>query len=185
MTNVLNRRTITIDAEGIISLVPITIRKASFSNINAAGDKAIFVFWDENDTVVQTKAGVTTTVTASSATFASTSNFPTATINPDLQIIKFTYSATGENLYTGQIATNADNNTITLDAINSYHGTLTNDTNEAYSWNVWNSHIAFTLLSPGTEKVAWEVDFGPNGYWFPNLAMRTLTASATIELLVA
>jgi hypothetical protein len=183
MTNVLNQKTITIDEEGIISTVPICLRKATII-VNAAADAATFAFWNESDTAVSSKVGQTTSVTASSRTFSSTGNFPTATINPS-QIIKVSYSATAENLYTMQIATNADNNTITVDPVTTYHGTITDDTNQAYSWKVWNSYTAFTIKAPsGTPKVNHEVDFGDKGYWFPNLAMHTLSTSATLELLL-
>lgn len=182
MANVLNQRTITIDTEGIISLVPICIRKATII-CNAAADAAIFTFWSVDATAASTKTAETVTVTASTNTFASTGNFATATINPS-QIMKISNTATNENLYTFQIATNADNNTITTDATNSYHGTVTDDTSQLYSWKVWTPYTAFTIKSPGTENVSWEVDFGDKGYWFPNLAMHTLSTSATLELLV-
>lgn len=181
MANTLNRLTYTINVEGIISLHPVWVRKVVIFPSSTA-DKAVFVFWNEGDSPVSTKNGETVTVTASSKTFASSGNFEQTDINPDTQIIKINYSATDENLYTMQIATNANNNTITVDALNSYHGTITDDSSEIYSWKVWDSHVAFTIKAPGTEKFSWELDFGDKGRWFPNLAMRTLSSSATLEL---
>ena len=133
---------------------------------------------------------MSTTVTASTRTFESTGNFAQATINPN-QIIKFSYSATGENLYTLQIATNANDNTITADPLESYHGTITDDSSELYSWDVWDPYVAFTMTAPtdsGTYALSpvidIELDFGDKGYWFPNLAMHTLSTSAIFELLL-
>ena len=124
------------------------------------------------------------TVTASTRTFASTGNFATATISPN-EIFKVNESATNENLFTMQIATNADNNTITTDPVTTYHGTITDDTSQLYSYDIWTPYTVFTLLSPGTEKVVVGIDFGCRGYWFSNLAMHTLSSSATLEILLA
>ncbi len=179
---VLDKEVITLDTEGIISIEPITVRKVVLFP-NAASDAATFTFWQEGGTEVTSQTNVTTSVTASSNTFSSTGNFPTATINPN-QIFKVTNSSTSENEFTFQIASNANNNTITTDDTNSYFGTVTDDTSETYSWTVWDPYTAFTMKAAGTEVMNYELDFGDNGFWFPNLAMHTLSTSATFELYV-
>lgn len=182
MANVLDQRIMVIASEGIISPKPIWIRKVIFRP-QTAGHAATFTFWDENETATSEKIGQSVTVTASTRTFASSTNFPQSTINPD-QIIKFSYSATGENLYTLQIATNADNNTITADVLESYHGTITDDTTEIYSWKVWTPKIAFTFVAPATELRYVTLDFGDKGYFFPNLAMHTLSGTSSALIYV-
>lgn len=182
MANVLNQRTIILDTEGIISTTPIWVRKVII-HPNSAGDSATFQFWHESDTATSSKPHKSISVTASTNTFSSTGNFPTATINPS-QIFKVTYSSSGNNAYTYQIATNADDNTITTDATNSIHGTVVDDATKVYSWKVWTPYTAFKIISPGTEVIDWALDFGDKGRWFPNLSMAELSASATFELFV-
>jgi len=179
MTNVKNPELCwVIDTEGIISKSVICVRKVIIIP-NAAGDKADFMTWDENGTPVLTGDGITGTITDTD-TLTSTAGFETDDISPG-DVIKIT-GGTGSalNWNTFLIDTNANDNTIVV----HNDPLMTNEATKLYNYEAWTPVIAFTILSPGTEAVAHEIDFGEKGRWFPNLAMDNLTTSAVVHLYI-
>ena len=191
MSNVISGNPFYIDTEGIISTVPLRI-KSIVMKPNATGDAATFTYWVESDSAITngTKTAATTTVTAATGTFASTGNFPTANVNPN-QILKVTHTSSANNIGYWQIATNADNNTITVDIPAAVYGlqipTLTNDTSKAYHWVIRDPREFAIIRGSGLagDTSILQMDFGNTGVWVPNLAMHTLSTSAVLYVYLA
>lgn len=181
MANVLNQRTLTLDAEGIISVEPIWVRKVVIFP-NSAGNSAKFTYWDLAASADTTQTGKTVTVT-SGTDFLSTGNFESSEITVN-DIFIITDTSTGNNLFTLHVKTRTDDDNIIIDALNSYHGTITNEASKVYSWEMRTPYTAFTIISPDAEAISWEIDFGDEGKFFPNLAMNTLSGSTTLELFI-
>lgn len=175
-------RTWVISEAGIITEKPVLIEKAIIYP-NAAADTALFVCWHNGDTPTQTVTNGTMT-SVNGQEFEATALWPTATINVG-QIVKFTKTSTRNNERTFLVATNADNNNITVDVAQD----PTEEDGKIYNWKVYEPVVAFKILSPGTEAVAWEIDFtgfgkSGRGRYFPNLAMDDLTSGAIVHLFI-
>jgi hypothetical protein len=190
MANITSGNPIIVDTEGIISTVPLRIQSILLKP-NATGDAATFTYWLESDNTVTTHGDMkakTVTVTASSGTFSSTANFETDNINVN-QIVKVYSTSSAKNIGYWQIATNADDNTITVDLPAAVYGgkvaTLENDTSGTYSWKVWDSRF-FTIIRgsgiAGDTSLA-HLPLGDyTGFFVPNLAMHTLSTSAVLYI---
>lgn len=181
MANDKTTRTWILDTAGIITDRPVLITKAIIYPAQAAGITAVFRSWEPSSTPELAKLDVSCTVTGTNQ-IASTGNFPTASVDPGDVLVITRSKESGNNLGAYLIATNADNNTVTLDAANA----LTNEV-KIYDFNVFTPVTQFTLLAPGTEVQAFEMDFSsPVGFGrvFPNLAMDDLTASCVVHLLI-
>jgi len=177
MANVINTNPITITAEGIIATGTIWVRKVIIFP-NAAADAATFTYWDETSTPDHEATG---TATWATLTCTSTGNFPSGAPAAN-DIVKIFDTSSGNNEFTFQTATAGNNNAFVADAVPAHHGTVTDESDKTYFWKIWTPKTAFKILSPGTEKIAWEIDFGNRGMRFPNLAMNTLSTSATLHL---
>jgi len=67
---------------------------------------------------------------------------------------------------------------------------LTNDTNANYIIDIFTPELAIVLVSPtgdtgGASIETEEIDFGPKGRHFNNLAMYALSSSATVDVFLA
>jgi hypothetical protein len=130
--------------------------------------------------------GKTLTVTASTGTFVCNTFFERDNISAD-QIMKVTATSSGKNLGYWQIATNADDDTITVDLPLATYGqntTLADDAAGVYSWKVWDNYNFLTIKGSGMTSTAADlslvqVDFN-GGFWVPNLAMNTLSSNAVL-----
>ena len=188
MANVTKGNPLYVDTEGVISTIPLTIKKIVLKP-SATGDAATFTYWVESDTPLTTygtRADKTVTITASSGTFASTTNFETDSIDVD-QIFKVVKSSTGNNIGTWQIASNADDNTITVDKPATVLGgtpTVTDGTSSILTWYVWDTRYLLTIKGSGVTNDTGlvQVDFPNGGFRVPNLAMNTLSTSAVLYI---
>jgi hypothetical protein len=187
MANDTTKEIFYIDEPGIISITPLVIVKICMTQATT-GSACTFVSWRSEDTAITNGTGTdaTTTVTAASGTFASTANFPTANVNP-LQIIKITNSSSNKNLGRFMIASNADNNTITVYhpvLVNGQSTALADDTAGSYCWKILETSTEFKMKGTGitNDTCLFQMDFGQEGFWFPNLAMHTLTTSAVVYI---
>lgn len=170
-----------LDTEGVVTSNPVIVRKVILLP-NAAGDSATFTQWGSQSslpTVRSTMLGKTVTTT-STTTITSTGNFEAAEALAN-DIIEITKTSTGNNLGSWQIGTRSSDDAIIVDVGN---GALTNEASKVYDWKVWKPAPAFKLVSPGTEKVAIQIDFGDKGFRFPNLAMNALSTSAVLYVYV-
>lgn len=189
MANIIDGNPWIISVEGVISTIPVRIQKIILKQA-ATGDAATLNYWLESDTAADSGVGEDLTVTASTGTFAANNAFTTALVDP-FNIIKFSNSESGKNLGYYQIATNADNNTITVGLDTNVYGgnvaTLGNDTTNGYTWKVWDPRLFMIIKGSGMTSTAADlslvqVDFGDRGFWVPNLAMNTLSSSAVLYI---
>jgi hypothetical protein len=188
MANDTSREIFYIDQPGIISIDPLVVVKICMTQATT-GSSVTFVTWRSEDTAITNgaKADVTTTVTASSGTLVSVGNFPTANVNP-FQIIKITNTSSNKNLGKFMIATNADDDTITVYHPLSVHGGQTtvveDDAAGSYCWKIIDTATEFKMKGTGVtnDTCLFQMDFGPQGFWFPNLAIHTMTASAVVYI---
>ena len=188
MANVVNGNPLVIDTEGIISTVPLTIQSILLKP-NSAGDSATFTYWLESDSTVTTYGdlvGKTVTVTAATGTFESTANFEEDNININ-QILKVYSTSSAKNKGYWQIASNADDDTITVDLPAAVYGkftTLENDTSGTYSWKVWDPRVFAVIRNSGIsgDTSLAHLKFGDRGIFVPNLAMHTLSTSAVLYI---
>jgi hypothetical protein len=186
MANIVDGNPLIISVEGIVSTIPLRIQKIILK-LSAAGDAATLNYWLESDTVADSGTAEDLTVTASSGTFAANNAFTTALVDP-FNIIKFSISESAKNLGTYQIATNADNDTITVGKDTNVYGggavTLENDTTNRYTWKVWDPRLFMIIKGSGiTGDIGMaQVDFGDRGFWVPNLAMNTLSTNAVLYI---
>ena len=183
MTNVLQEQNVWyLDTEGVVTANPVYIRKIVLIP-NAAADAATFTCWgpqSSEPTVRTTMIGKTVT-TSLTTTITSTGNFEATTEALANDIIEITKTSTANNLGSWQIGTRSSDDAIIVDVGNS---ALSNDTGATYDWKVWKPAPVFKMVSPGTEKVAIQLDFGEKGFRFPNLAMHTLSTSAVLYVYV-
>lgn len=181
MANSLTTNPLIINAEGIISIKPIWIRMVRVLPA-ATGDFVTFTYWDENETPDHHFSGETATL--STATFTSTGKFAAGAPAVN-DIIYFYKTSTGNNQFRLQTATAGDNNDAVVDALNSYHGTLTDESTKVYSWKIWTPKVAFdfdTTVTPSIRPLT--IDFGEKGKRFSNLAVHTIDTNLTAEIFV-
>lgn len=181
MANDLTTRTLTIDTEGVISEKPIWIKSVRFFRA-AYNDAATFTWWDENGTPdhhFQNISIVVSTLDFSNASFVA--GAPAAS-----DIVYIYKTSTGNNQFRFQTATAGDNTKFVADALNAYMGTVTDETKYA-SCKIWTPKVAFSFkagIDTDAEGATDTIDFGVQGMRFDNLAMHTLSSSATVEIYV-
>lgn len=163
---------------GVISTVPVVIKKALL-NPNAAADLATFVSWYEPGSKKATMSGKTATVT-STKTITSTGNFETAEVAAGDILKIYTSVTTGNNMGTYIVDTRDSDDAVTIETGN----TLTNEVSSVYSWWTLTPFVTIPLVSPGTEKIQWWIDFGSDGLHLPNLALQAISTSAIAYLYV-
>ncbi len=169
-----------IDTAGVITTSPVKISKMVLIP-NAAGDAAEFYYWypdTTNSTYINDTVTAASTTVASASQIQSTGNF-TATDVAAKDIIKITWTSTGNNLVSRLVASRDTDNQITVAPAD-----LSNESGKTYSWTVYNGYPAAYLLAPATEKMLDEKDFG-DGFWFPALALTSISASAKVHIYIA
>jgi len=176
MANDLTINPVIVNTCGVLWTTPVRIQKATLV-LSAEADTAVFVSWDASKTKHATQTNKTTTVT-SSKTATSTGNFEAAEVTAG-DIIKITNSSTGNNLGTFIVDSRDSDDAITIETGN----TLTDEANKVYSWWTLTPSVCFTLKAPETEKMIVSLDW-PEGTWFPNLALQSLSTSAVVYLYV-
>ena len=186
MANVLGGKVWELDGDGFITAKPVWVRKAVLYPATA-DDLVIFKYWGAeaaNSTARATMLSKTCTVT-STTTITSTGNFEaTEALAGDIINI---YES--DSLNTGYWLINArsNDNAIVVDtglaAWGQSGGVLTNEASKTYSLKTWIPDVAFKLSCYDANEPT-EIDFGPRGFRFPNLAMDTLTASAKVYLYI-
>ncbi len=166
-----------IDTCGVLSTGRVFARKAVIAP-NAAGDAASLVSWDVSATKKATQTNKTVTVTSSKTITSTASDFEAAEVTAG-DIIKITNSSSGNNLGTFIVDARGGDDNITIETGN----TLTDEATKVYSWWTLTPQTTINLLSPGTEKIEFELDFG-SGIWLPNLALQSISTSAVVYLYV-
>lgn len=176
--SVFNGRRFTIDGLGIISSKPLWISKI-FLKPNAAGDAITLSSWNENATPKSKYDLISiTTGTATMTDAATAHSFVTANVAA-LDVIKILATETGLNDgYTLVLTRDSD------EIITTVGKTLTAETADLYSWKIWTptTEGVFTCDAATGAKAEVEWCFGRPGLWVPNLAVTTLSASATAQI---
>lgn len=171
MANQTSKIVWSVDTAGIVSTAPVTISKIIYY-VNEHGDVAKLTYWDESSTPQDEQSAKTVTATAETRTFESTGNFDTDDVDVG-DIIKIVAS-NSNNAGTYMVATNANDNTITVAAAQ----TVVADTSKTYAWKTWRPSEFLTLhgtkLTGDDQPI--QVDFG-NGFRVPNLCLESMTAS--------
>ena len=173
MANQTTQKVWELDTTGILTTSPVTIEKIVFYPALVT-DTAAFHFWSEGEDPEYTKTNSTVTATASTRTFASTGNFATATVDPG-DILKITASDS-KNVGTYLIATNADNNTITVASAQ----TVTDDTTKVYGWKTWRPFEFVTLVGSTLTGDLTPIESYFDCYRINNLALTTLSANCRV-----
>lgn len=180
MANLISDDPITINAEGIIATSNIWIRKVRFLP-GSTGNQATFTYWIEG-TPDHEFAGETSTW--STLTLTSTGNLAAGAPAAN-DIFHLFHTSTGYNEFYLQTATAGDNNDAIFDAVPAHHGTTTDESDKLYSWKIWTPKTAFKFDADGTtSKRTREIDFGDDGFKFPNLAVHTLSGGVEVEIFV-
>jgi hypothetical protein len=164
-----------LDTVGVISSTPVHMKKVVL-NINAAADAVLMNYWNRYSGDTRSTADGATTTTSGTNTITSTGAFTTAKVVVG-DIIEITHSSTGSNIGSYVVITRTNDDAIVI------AGTLTNEASATYTFKIYKGHRAVYILSPGTEKAQTEMDFN-EGIDYPNLALYTLTSSATVDIYV-
>lgn len=165
-----------LDSLGIITTSGVWIRSIIFYP-NAEGDAAQFLWWDENSPAVTT-TDVTYTITVSTDnTVTSTGNFPST--YADGKVVKIWKTSGSDAGKYGLIKTAGNNN-----AFVTHLAPFTTEANKVGSFYCLNTYNAIKLMQPkDTNEHSLQISFpGPKGLWLPNLALDSLSSSATIAL---
>lgn len=180
--SVLTTNPMTITAAGIISSTPIVIKKIVLYPAGA-GKVATFYYWNQG--VPEGVVDAATTTVSSSNTVTSTGNF-TAALGTQYGVIQFggncktSAGVASANAYaTRMIATVSSDNAITV-----LPATLTDEVAGVYSWKTYEPIAGPKLISPGTDTVTEEIDYGDHWLSLPNLILGVLDSGATVHLYV-
>ena len=183
MANSLTGRTLLINVEGILfqGQGGVWVQKVRLLR-NAFNDAVYFTYWDENGTPDHTLLGKAATWSTLTLTMTGLLVAGSPAVN---DICRIYNTSTGNNQFRFQCATAGDNNDAIFDALNAWHGTVTDESSKVYDMKIWTPKTAFTFHAgnkdegePGTD----EIDFGYRGKWFPNLAVHTISTSAVCEI---
>lgn len=173
MANQTSQRIWSVDTVGIISTGPVVIDKIIYY-VAEHGDVAKFTYWDESSTAQTTKSAATVSATASTRTLVSTGNFATADVDVG-DIVKI-LASNSNNVGTYMVATNADNNTITVGAAQ----TILDDTSKTYAWKTWRPSEFLTLSGSKLDGDDTPVVFDFCGFRVPNLCLESISANGRI-----
>lgn len=173
----------TIDtAASVISDEGLWIRKITLEP-NAAGDSAVFNFWDLSGKYAvgagTYNAGLIAATISGTNTFtmASGTNLPNTVRDGD--IFKITGSdGAAANVNTTNVVTSAGNNTVIVSTTAGW----TDEAAKYYSFESYPYRPAFKLISQATTLKEVDRDFGGKGFWVPNLIIETLSASAVCKI---
>jgi len=186
----------TLDTIGLITRNPVWVRKAILY-ANATGDTATMYYWDTSDTIAAgcdstTDQTVTGTITGTDTLTISGGTLLPSTIT-DGSIFEITYS-TGAVANVGKpmVVKTAGNNTVVVIHKIPAADVWTDEAAKDYTWKTYQNRLAMKFVSAtdsGTYQTdpiePYEIDFGENGFRFPNLTLETLSTSATISLYLA
>lgn len=178
MANTFYKNIYNLDSLGIISPRPIYIIGYTFYPA-AEGDAAQFVYWTEDTSEVSaaaTATGVTYTVTVSTDnTVTSTGNF--ASTWADGKVAKCTKTTGSDWGKYGLIKTAGNNN-----AFVTHLAPFTTEADKVGNWICYTTYNALKIMQPKDTNE--ESVFHPVNFTFPNLALDSLSTSATIVLYV-
>ncbi len=149
---------------------------------NAAGDAAVFTSYNPEATPKATMDYKSVTVTGGN-TIASTGNFETAEVAAG-DIIKIYSSDTGNNKGNFLVSARDNDNQVTIGGSEWDTTPLSNEASKYYSWKTITPYTSVPLLGPTTDTCEVQLDWG-EGFWVPNLILKTLSTSAKVYIYYA
>jgi len=174
------------DTIGIITRKPIWVRKVVMIP-NAHSDAATFYYWDKSDTIAtgcSESGGINGDITTNNTLTMDSGSLLPAAIT-DGSIFEFTHSnGSALNLNKPMVIKTAGNNTVVVIHKIPAADQWTNEINKHYVWKTYQNRLAFRLLSQATYAKQEVLDFGPNGFRFPNLALETITTEGSTKVYI-
>ncbi len=169
-------------ASSIISTVPLWIRKIVLEP-NAAGDSAVFNFWDVSGKYAELSGTYTSDAILATISGNATFTMASGTVLPntvrDGDVFKITRSnGAAANVGTTNLVTTAGNNTVIVCAGAGW----TDESGKAYNFESYPYRPAFKLISQATTLQEVDRDFGGRGFWVPNLIIESLSTSAVCKI---
>jgi len=174
------------DTIGIITRNPIWVRKVVLIP-NAHTDEATFYYWDTSDVIatgVGSEPEIDGDITGNNTlTLDSGTSLPsTITDGSIFEIVKSTDAAA--NVGKPMVIKTAGNNTAVVIHKIPAADQWTNETNKRYGWKTYQNRLAFKMLSQATTALPAVLDFGPNGFRFPNLSLETITTEGSTKVYI-
>jgi hypothetical protein len=160
---------------------PIKVKKVVLYP-NAAGDSCVIQSYNPEATAKATMDYKEVTVTGGNQ-IVSTGNFETAEVAAG-DIIKIYASDTGNNKGRYVVSARSDDNTITVGGSEWDTTPLSNEDSKYYSWKTITPYTSVPLLGPTTDTCEVQLDWG-EGFWVPNLILKTLSTSAKVYIYYA
>lgn len=167
-----------VDTVGVLTSKPVWVTKVVlFPNANT--DAALFNYANvgsaKSDYINSGPTSGTATVTGTN-TITATGLFPAT----DVAVGDFLHvanTASGNNIGDHIVITRSSNDAIVT------AGGLTNEASVQYLWTIYNGYRAFYLKGNASTVAPVELSLGDvKGQWFPNLALYTLSSSATVDI---
>ena len=172
------------DTIGIITREPVWIRKVVMIP-NAHSDAAAFYYWDTSDTIatgVGGSASINTDISGNDTITVDSGTQLPSTIT-DGSIFELVHSnGLAANLNRPMLVQTAGDNTAVV--IHKIPDEWTNEANIHYHWKTYQNRMAFSILSQATTAMQAVLDFGPNGFRFPNLALESITTAGSTKVYI-
>lgn len=186
MANSTYGRVWTVDTIGIITRSEVRVKKIMLVP-NAAADAATFYYWDESDTIttgVGEHGGVNGTITGNNTLTMDSGTLLPSTIT-DGSIFEIVASnGSTDNVGKPMVVKTAGNNTVVVIHKIPAADQWTNEADKHYSWKTYQNRLAFNLVSQETTKLPLILDFGPEGFLFPNLTLETITSEGSTKVYI-
>ncbi len=172
-----------VDTIGIITRNPITIQTVVMFP-NTAADVASLYYWDTSDTIsggvggsdsINTDISGNDTITVDSGT-----KLPSTITDGSIFELVHSNGLTA-NLNVPMLVQTAGNNTVVVVHKIPDATKWTNEANVHYGWKTYQNRLAFHLIS-SAQKDQVVINFGPNGFRFPNLALETITSAGNTKI---
>ena len=169
------------DTLGIITREPITIQTVVMFP-NAAADVASFYYWDRSDTISGGVGGshsVNTDISGNNTITVDSGAYLPSTIT-DGSIFELVHSdGLAVNLNREMLVHTGGSDTAVV--IHKIPDQWTDEANVHYHWKTYQNRLAFHLIS-SAQKDQVVINFGPNGFRFPNLALESITSAGSTKV---
>jgi hypothetical protein len=146
-----------------------------------------FINWDTSDTIAAgcSESGTIDSDITGNDTVTLDSGTKLPSTITDGSIFEFTHSdGAAANLNKPMLVKTAGNNTAVVIHKIPDADKWTNEINKHYVWKTYQNRLAFRLLSQATTAMQAVLDFGPNGFRFPNLALEAISTEGSTKVYI-
>lgn len=181
MSNIIQESTTWyLDTEGVITPKPVWVKKVVFHGKSDEDGCLLTYFGNESpEPTVRSTMIAKSVAVSSTTTITSTGNFEaTEALANDIIHIYTADEVLNEGFF--QVGTRSNDNAVICDV---GYKALTNDAAGTYSWRVWKPSTAIKMFLTQDDSFH-EIDFGPTGHRFPNLALNSLTSNGTLYIYI-